>query len=81
MLTLTLDPQLFPAGPASAYANALTHRCVAVAIQHLRRHRHLASDRHLVVTHFNRQGWPHWHVLVDAKGALINKLNNFSIAA
>ena len=65
MLTLTLDPQHF-ASPQAAFEHVEKTRCVSVTMQALRRSGWLLSERWFAVIEWQENGWPHWHVLVEA---------------
>lgn len=73
MLTFTIDPQLF-SSPAEAYRYVTAKRCIAVTIQRLHRWKLLHSDRYFAVIEWQQNGWPHWHVLVDADRIPFDKL-------
>ncbi len=74
MLTFTLDPELFPGGPREAYEYVTCRRCVSVAMQRLDRWKLIHSRRFLTVIEWQKNGWPHWHVLVDATRIPFDKL-------
>ena len=65
MLTFTVDPELFES-PQAAYAYVTTKRCVAVAVQRLDRWGLLHSRDSFAVVEWQANGWPHWHVLINA---------------
>jgi hypothetical protein len=65
MLTFTIDPELFTS-PREAYEYIRRHRCISVTMQRLDRWRLLHSRRYICVIEWQKNGWPHWHVLVDA---------------
>ncbi|MGP1346375.1 MAG: rolling circle replication-associated protein [Phycisphaerales bacterium] len=66
MLTLTIDPELFPS-PYRAYLYLRERRAISVLIQGLHRGGHLHSRRYISVVEFQKQTeQPHFHVLVDA---------------
>ena len=66
MLTLTIDPQHF-AGPIEAFEHVKKARCLGVTMQALRRAGVLLSERWFAVIEWQDNGWPHWHVLVEAE--------------
>jgi len=66
MLTFTIDPQHFPEGPQEAFEHVKQSRCLSVTMQALRRAGVLLSDRWFAVIEWQLNGWPHWHVLVEA---------------
>lgn len=66
MLTFTIDPQHF-AGPAEAFEHVKKARCLSVTMQALRRAGVLITDRWFAVIEWQENGWPHWHVLVEAQ--------------
>lgn len=65
MLTFTIDQQLF-AGPQEAFDYVAAKRCIGVTMQRLHRAGHLHSRRYFCVIEWQKNGWPHWHILVDA---------------
>src|SRR6185503_3448329 len=65
MLTFTVDPELFES-PQAAYEYVTTKRCVAVAVQRLDRWDLLHSRDFFAVVEWQGNGWPHWHVLINA---------------
>ena len=66
MLTLTVDPTLF-AGPREAWSYLKAKRCVARLVRELYRRGLIASKHYFAVYEFHKNGWPHLHVLVQAK--------------
>jgi hypothetical protein len=73
MLTFTVDPELFES-PQAAFAYVTTKRCVAVAIQRLDRWGLLHSRDFFAVVEWQANGWPHWHVLVNASRVPFERL-------
>ena len=79
MLHLTLKPALF-SGPRQAFEHVRTNRCISILMQGLRRtpEVRLHSDRWFVSMEIQPgTGFPHYHVLVDAKyvpHALLHRL-------
>jgi len=66
MWTLTVDPELFDS-PADAMRYLRENRCIARLVRELRRKGLLADTQWFSVTEFHRNGWPHFHLLVEAK--------------
>ena len=78
-LTFTLDRQLFPEGPEFAFQYIQKKRAVAELVKELRRLGYLNDSRHFCVIEFQTKtgdGWPHWHVVVDADFIPFEKLCN-----
>jgi hypothetical protein len=75
MLTLTIDPELFES-PKAAFDYVSEHRCISVLMQNLRRFGVLEDNRrgYFYVVEWQQNGWPHWHVLVDADFIPFDKL-------
>lgn len=73
MLTFTVDPELF-SGPEDGFDYVKRKRCIAIAMQRLRRAGLVHSGRYLAVVEWQKNGWPHWHVLVDATHIPFDKL-------
>lgn len=65
MLTFTLDPQHFTS-PQEAFEHVKRSRCLSVTMQALRRAGVLQTERWFAVVEWQLNGWPHWHVLVEA---------------
>lgn len=66
LLSLTIDHQGFPGGPREAYDYVCQNNCVSRLIRELKRRGLLYSGRFLKVLEFQKNGFPHWHVLLDA---------------
>lgn len=73
MLTFTIDPELF-ASPREAFEYVKENRCISVTMQRLDRWGLLHSRRYVVVIEWQENGWPHWHVLVDASHIPFDRL-------
>ena len=65
MLTLTIDPQLFES-PDAAFRFVTDRSCIGRTMQHLRRAGVLNGVHWFAVIEWQANGWPHWHLLVDA---------------
>jgi hypothetical protein len=65
MVTLTIDPKLFP-GPSQAHQFVSDHRCLGLFIKDLKRGGVAMSDNWFAAVEFHKSGWPHWHVLVES---------------
>lgn len=67
MWTLTVDPSLFDGDPQAAYEYLSAKRCVAELVRTLRDQGLLLSDRYFYVIEFHKSGFPHIHIIFDAK--------------
>lgn len=67
MWTFTIDPSLFPNGPRSAHAYVTSKRLIARVTRQLKKRGYLLSGRWFSVLEFQRNGMPHWHLLVEAE--------------
>lgn len=65
MLTLTIDPKLFDS-PESAYWYVRDQRAIAHLVYELLRMGQLKSKRFFYVVEWHKNGWPHFHVLVES---------------
>jgi len=66
MLTLTVDPMLFPS-PKGTYQYLQDQRCLSKTMQDLRRGGYLHSSRYFAVLEWQKDTQqPHYHILVDA---------------
>jgi hypothetical protein len=65
MWTFTLDPTLFKS-PQEAYTYVQLKRCIGEVVRSVKKRGLLHSDRYFCVLEWQKNGWPHWHVLVDA---------------
>ena len=69
MLTLTLNRDLFP-DAQSAYGYLKSKRCVGEVMRKLYRSKHpqirMHSKKYLQVLEWQADGWPHFHLAVDA---------------
>jgi hypothetical protein len=69
MLTLTLNRDLFP-DAQSAYGYLKSRRCVGEVMRKLYRSKHpqirMHSKKYLQVLEWQADGWPHFHLAVDA---------------
>ncbi|WDI43969.1 rolling circle replication-associated protein [Bremerella sp. P1] len=65
MWTFTVDPQLFNS-PKDAYWYVKEQRAVSRTINRLKDLGHLHSGRWFCVVEWQKNGMPHWHVLLDA---------------
>ena len=89
MWTLTVDPTLFGSGTSEPTPEACREaweylrgkRCVARLVRELKRLGHVHSDRWFCVTEWQRNGMPHFHLLLDAShvpfGAVCRVWNHF----
>lgn len=82
MVTLTVDPTLFPAGPGAAYDYLRKNRCLAEFVRALRkvsdddtraadgdRLLRMHSGGYFCALEWQKKkngGWPHFHLLIDA---------------
>lgn len=66
MLTLTLDPELF-GSPEEGYRWVRSSRAVSLLVQDLWRRGLIRSRRFFYVLEWTKKGWPHWHLLVEAR--------------
>lgn len=66
MVTLTVDPLNFPDSPESAFAYVKKRRCVAELVRALHKAGYLWSRRYFYVIEWQQNGYPHWHLLLDA---------------
>lgn len=66
MWTLTIDPELFGNDPVAAMEYVSKKRCVGELVRTLRKRGVLNSDRWFCVLEFQQNGFPHFHLLVDA---------------
>ena len=66
MLSLTVDPELFP-DPKTAYLYTMDKRCLSVLAQDLHRQNHLCTRRYFYVVEWQQNTeQAHYHVLYDA---------------
>ena len=70
LLTLTIDPSLFP-DARTAYEWVRKHHGIGELIRRLYAGGYLRSRRYIAVLEFHAStsknaGWPHWHVLVES---------------
>lgn len=65
MITLTVDPELFES-PEEAWEYVRAERCIARFVRGLREHKYLNDRHYFYVVEFHKNGWPHWHLLLDA---------------
>lgn len=66
MLTLTIDPKLFQS-PAEAYWYVKGRRAIPKLIAALVERGHLKTGRYFYVLEWHKNGWAHFHVLVEAE--------------
>lgn len=66
MLTFTIDPQHFES-PEQAYDVSRKARWVGETLRKLRREGWIQDGHYFAVIEFQRNGWPHWHVLVKGR--------------
>jgi hypothetical protein len=66
MLTVTVDPLLFPDGPKSAWEHVRARCAVARLVGRLHRSGWLNDRRYFFAMETQDNGWPHWHILVDS---------------
>jgi hypothetical protein len=77
MLTLTVDPTLFLGGPQEAWQYVQDHRAIGNLVKWLWRSGYLLRRDYFCGLEFqgnDKGGWPHWHLLVDAKFVPFEKL-------
>jgi len=66
MVTLTIDPELFP-DPETAYRYVKDKRCISVLAQALDRRGYLASRQYFYVVEWQKDTQQaHWHILFDS---------------
>ena len=63
MLTLTVERK---ENPKDAYEKAQKDRAVSELIRALHRNKFLLSKRFFYVIEFHKDGYPHWHVIVES---------------
>lgn len=73
MLTMTLDPADYD-GPEDAYRTIAKKRSVAEMIKELHRRGLIKSREYTLTTEFHKNGWPHYHVLIQANFLCKHKL-------
>jgi hypothetical protein len=66
MLTLSIDQELF-GSPQEAYEHVGKKRKVSELVRKLHRDGVLISKRFTVTLEFQKNGWPHWHLLVESR--------------
>ena len=84
MLTLTVNPDLFGGvdgrvrtlvgeveAAEAAYVHVRDRRGVSELVAALYKEGYLASKRFLYAVEWQKQGWPHWHLLLDSKKGFI----------
>jgi len=64
MLTFTVDPALFESAE-SAFKWVMSQRAIARVMKQVEKFRH--SGQWFSVVEWQKNGWPHWHVLCDAE--------------
>jgi len=66
MVTLTIDPELFPTGK-KAYRYVMKNRCISLLKQQLERWGYLNSGRYFYVVEWQKETeFPHFHILFDS---------------
>lgn len=73
MWTFTLDPKLFN-NPADAFSHVRQTRALGNVIRKLRRWGFLHSARYFYVVEWQKNGMPHFHVLLDASHIPVEKV-------
>ena len=68
LITVTVDQSLF-ANPEGAYRYVRDNRLVGRLVRELRKRKLIAEHgEYFAVVEFHKKGgWPHWHILVDAR--------------
>ena len=66
MLTLTIDQTKFD-GPREAYEYVGKKRKISELIRKLHRDKVLITKRFTATLEFQKNGWPHWHLLVESR--------------
>lgn len=66
MLTLTIDPKLFES-PEEAYWYVRDKRAITELVRALRKAGYLITGRFFYVVEWHKNGWPHFHLLVEAR--------------
>lgn len=66
MLTLTIDPEAFNGDAEAAFRYVRENRCASRLMRELKRRGLLHSDRWFSVVEWQRNGFAHYHVIVDA---------------
>jgi hypothetical protein len=65
MWTFTVDPARFN-GPLGAYRHVMKERIFSRLVGELNKRGYLHSGRYFWVMETHKNGWPHWHLLIDA---------------
>jgi hypothetical protein len=65
LVTLTIDPTLFPT-PADAMERVRTRRAFSRLVRALLKSGHLKSGRYFAAIEFQKNGMPHWHLLLES---------------
>lgn len=66
MWTLTVDPKRFHS-PKDAWHEVTSNRMVPRLVRELRAGGCMIGKHYVVVLEFHESGWPHWHLVVNAK--------------
>lgn len=66
MLTLTINPSLF-AQPGEAYDFVVREKKLSRLVSYLAKHGQLKDQRYFAVMELQGNGWPHFHVLLNAR--------------
>jgi hypothetical protein len=64
MWTFTVDPKRF-GGPLQAYRRVMKARIFSHLVNELNKRGYLYSRRYFWVMETHKNGWPHWHLLLD----------------
>lgn len=67
--TLTVDPELFDS-PEEAFRYVREKRCISELMRSLRKFDYIGKH-YFAVIEYHKNGWPHWHFIVDAKALKI----------
>lgn len=67
MWTLTVDPDLFDGDPRACFDYVRGRRAISEWIKALKRAGHLIDNRYFCVVEWQKNGFPHWHILVQAR--------------
>jgi len=74
MLTLTIDPDHFDNNAEAAFRYCREKRVISEMVRALVKEGHIENKQYVCVVEWQKQsGFPHWHLLVDAKYIEIRK--------
>lgn len=67
MWTLTVDPELFDNDPQACFDHVRERKSIAEWVKALRKAGHLIDKHYFCVIEWQKNGFPHWHILLQAK--------------